>query len=106
MIWSVDAELDEILADATNTLNGNDDGTLSSNNIASHLVKTKKAKQNVEHDKETIRAVVKKLLVRSAVCAPQLPTHNLVAGLQHRKSRILSGTLRYCRFSKRGSNFG
>jgi THO complex subunit 2 len=76
MIWSVDAELDEILADATTVLNGNDDGIVSSSSIAP-LVKTKKAKQNVEHDKETIRVVVKKLLVRSAVFASQLPTHNM-----------------------------
>ena len=67
MIWSVDAELDEILSDATNTLSGNDEETLSNSNVAPLLAKTRNAKQNVERDKDTIRVVVKKLLVRGVV---------------------------------------
>jgi THO complex subunit 2 len=69
MIWSVDAELDEILTDATNALSSNDEGTSSNSNVAPLLMKTRNAKQNVERDKDTIRVVVKKLLVRGTVFA-------------------------------------
>jgi THO complex subunit 2 len=106
MIWTVDAELDEILADATNALSGNDEATPSNVSVAPLLAKTKDAKQNVERDKDTIRVVVKKLLVRGIVFAPQPPTHNLSLGLRHLESSILSGAPRFCRSSKRGSNFG
>jgi THO complex subunit 2 len=72
MMWSVDAELDEILSDATNALSGNDKGTLSNSNATPLLAEARNAKQNVERDKDTIRLVVKKLLVRGVVSVPPL----------------------------------
>ena len=106
MIWSVDAELDEILSDATNALSGSDEGTLSNGNVAPLLTKTRNAKQNVERDKDTIRVVVKKLLVRDTNSAQPSPAHGLCLGLRHRESRVLSGTPRFCCPGKRGSDFG
>lgn len=76
IIWSVDAELDEILADATNALSGNDEGMSPNSDVAPLLTKTRNAKQNVECDKDTIRVIVKKLLdcgiVNPAFCRERL----------------------------------
>lgn len=62
MLWSVDVELDEVLADSRAALatTGGDSAALSA-----LLSKAKKAKQNAELDKETVQVIVKKLLVRS-----------------------------------------
>lgn len=61
MIWSMDSELDEILADARLTITSCGDAATS--NLATVLAKTKKVKQNAESDKETLTVIVKKLLV-------------------------------------------
>lgn len=98
IIWSVDAELDEILADATNALSGNDEGMSPNSDVAPLLTKTRNAKQNVECDKDTIRVIVKKLLVSGTVHSTTARPY-LSLGLWHRESRVLSGTPRFCRFS-------
>ena len=72
MIWSVDAELDEILSDATNALSGNDEGMLSNSNATPLLAEARNAKQNVERNKDKIQLVVKKLLVCGVVSVPTL----------------------------------
>ncbi|RDB20480.1 THO complex subunit 2 [Hypsizygus marmoreus] len=63
MIWSVDAELDEVLADTKVALTTCDNQeAAASSGVAALLSKTKKAKQNAENDKETIQVIVKKFL--------------------------------------------
>lgn len=88
MIWSVDAELDEILVDATAALSTSEEAT-ASNSVASLLAKTRVAKQNVEQDKDAIRAIVKKLLVRATIFAPQPPSYNRNLGLRHFEPVVL-----------------
>jgi THO complex subunit 2 len=61
MIWAVDAELDEILADAKNTITNCGDSTTG--NVAAALSRAKKAKQNAENDKDIITHIVKQLVV-------------------------------------------
>ncbi|GLB33487.1 putative THO complex subunit 2 N-terminus [Lyophyllum shimeji] len=61
MIWSVDAELDEVLSDARAALATY--GKQEVNGTVSSLVlKAKKAEQNAEKDKETVQVIVKRLL--------------------------------------------
>jgi len=88
MIWSVDAELDEILVDATTVLSASEEAA-ASNNVASLLATSKVAKQNVERDKDTVRAIVKKLLVRGTIFAPQPTSHNWSLGLRYLESIVL-----------------
>ena len=65
MIWAIDAELDELLADAKAALAACDGQTSAANgNVSALLSKARKAKQDAERDKDTIQLIVKKLLVR------------------------------------------
>lgn len=65
MIWSVDAELDEVVADAKVALTTcGDQGAAATNNVSNLFSKARKAKQNAENDKETVQLIVKKFLVR------------------------------------------
>lgn len=64
MIWSLDVELDEILADAKVAItNCGDQAAASGSNLSSLFSKANKAKENAEKDKETISKIVKKFLV-------------------------------------------
>ncbi|KAF9468910.1 transcription factor/nuclear export subunit protein 2-domain-containing protein [Collybia nuda] len=62
MMWSVDAELDEVLADAKIALATGGEHGAPNATISELLSKAKKAKQNAELDKETIQVIVKKFL--------------------------------------------
>ena len=65
MIWAIDAELDELLADAKAALAACDGQTSAANgNVSALLSKARKAKQDAERDKDTIQLIVKKLLVQ------------------------------------------
>lgn len=61
MIWSIDAQLDEILGDAKAVLASTSD---QSANASAHFSEAKRVKQDVEQDKEKIQVIVKKFLVR------------------------------------------
>ena len=64
MIWAIDAELDELLADAKAALAACDEQSSAANgNVSAILSKARKAKHDTERDKDTIQLVVKKLLV-------------------------------------------
>lgn len=69
IIWTVDAQLDEILVDARTSLSAisDSDQSSSSSAIVSQLSAIKKAKQAAEGDKEKMQVLVKKLLVRDSV---------------------------------------
>ncbi|KAL0580932.1 THO2 plays a role in transcriptional elongation [Marasmius crinis-equi] len=60
IVWSLDAELDEIVGDAKALVTSC--GEQTGDQVTSLLTKTTKVKQNVEADKSTIASVVKKLL--------------------------------------------
>ncbi|KAJ7591413.1 transcription factor/nuclear export subunit protein 2-domain-containing protein [Mycena floridula] len=65
MIWTLDLQLDEILADAKGAFSS---GALSAEAAPSALISTvKKAKQNAENDKETLTAILKYLLAAGIV---------------------------------------
>ena len=64
MIWSLDAELDEISADAKLSISNLSNEQEKSNNVMETLAKVQKVKTNAESDKELVQAIVKKLLVR------------------------------------------
>lgn len=68
MIWSVDAALDEVLSDAKLTLSAVDSATPEVAN------KAKAAKQCAENDKESLQAIVKRLLVRVIYCFDTIET--------------------------------
>ncbi|KAF7353062.1 THO complex subunit 2 [Mycena venus] len=76
MIWAVDAELDEYLADAKSTITNCGENTVG--NVASALSKAKKDKQNAENDKDIITSIVKQLveygLVDPSFCIERLDT--------------------------------
>jgi len=64
MIWAIDAELDELLADAKAALAACDEQLSAANgNVLAFLSKARKAKHDAERDKDTIQLIVKKLLV-------------------------------------------
>lgn len=63
MIWSVDAELDEILSDTKVAMNAAVDTSSQSAIATAQMSKAKKAKQNADVDKERLQLIVKKLLV-------------------------------------------
>ncbi|KAF5387899.1 hypothetical protein D9615_000104 [Tricholomella constricta] len=64
MLWSVDAELDEVLSDAKLALAtcGKQEG-----NVSFLMSKAKKAEQNAEKDKETVQVIVKKFLDKGII---------------------------------------
>jgi THO complex subunit 2 len=72
IIWSIDAELDEILADAKATLSPITDQSrendANENDRAALVTKLTKVKQNAEVDKETLVDLVKRLLVCVVFC--------------------------------------
>lgn len=72
MMWSVDAELDEVLADSKIALATGGDQGVPNTTVSALLSKAKKAKQNAELDKETIQVIVKKFLVRVFVLEASL----------------------------------
>ncbi|KAG6833844.1 hypothetical protein H0H87_011778 [Tephrocybe sp. NHM501043] len=61
MIWSVDAELDEVLSDAKFALATYSKQDMNSA-VSSALAKAKKTEQSAEKDKGTVQAIVRKLL--------------------------------------------
>lgn len=67
MIWSLDAELDEIISDAKAAISNMSSDQERSKGIAEALAKSQKVKTNAENDKETVQAIVKGLLVRCVV---------------------------------------
>ncbi|KAM6495643.1 Transcription factor/nuclear export subunit protein 2 domain containing protein [Amanita muscaria] len=75
MIWSLDAELDEIIADAKAISNWSNEQD-KSKSASEALGKAQKAKTNAENDKETIQAIVRRLLdyriIDPALCRERL----------------------------------
>jgi THO complex subunit 2 len=77
LIWSVDAELEEVIADAKaviascgdhgSAFKTKDTRDTPSKDRSLVLSKVMKAKQNAENDKETVTLVVKKFLVRGSI---------------------------------------
>lgn len=63
MIWSVDTELDELLAEARLAATASGDGEISYKDLTALVNKAKKAQQNAETDKQRIPSIVMKLLV-------------------------------------------
>ncbi|KAH0587189.1 hypothetical protein H2248_005998 [Termitomyces sp. 'cryptogamus'] len=61
MIWSVDAELDEVLSDTKITLAACTKQE-TNNNVSPVMAKAKKVEQTAEKDKETVQVIVKKFL--------------------------------------------
>jgi THO complex subunit 2 len=82
MIWTVDAELDEVLADAKTALATCDEqGNAATGSAAAVPNKSRKTKQDAEKDKDSIQFIVKKLLVRCVVnyssCLIKFPNRTL-----------------------------
>ena len=67
MIWSLDAELDEIISDAKATISTLSNEQDKSKDITENLTRIQRAKANTETDKEMVQAIVKRLLVRFIV---------------------------------------
>lgn len=97
MIWSIDAELDEVLADAKAAMTScNDEDAAVNSKISAVLPKVRKAKQDAEHDKETIQVIVKKFIVRFMGLSINHLLNTLIIGTRDCQSRSLSGALRLC----------
>ncbi len=60
IVWSMDAELEDILADAKNAANAAEQGAFTAATVSQAV----KAKENAESDKGTLVVVVRRLLVR------------------------------------------
>jgi hypothetical protein len=102
MMWSVDAELDEILADTKVALMTGVDQGAPNTTVSTLLSKAKKAKQSAELDKETIQVIVKKFLVRVLFLDTKHLPMKMNLGFWDCKSIFLSRTPRlvgfgYCR---------
>lgn len=99
MIWSLDAELDEIISDAkaaVSNMSGDQGDREKSKSAAEALAKSQKAKTSAESDKETVQSIVKSLLVRCVVLQNrEIPKCGL-PGLQSSRSSHLSGTSGFC----------
>lgn len=63
MIWSVDTQLDELLAEARSAVAAAADGKVAGKDLTALVNKAKKAQQNAETDKQRIPSIVMKLLV-------------------------------------------
>ncbi|KAF8639741.1 hypothetical protein AX17_001003 [Amanita inopinata Kibby_2008] len=83
LIWSLDAELDEIIADAKASITSFTSEQERSKNSAENLTKAQKVKANAETDKEMVQVIVKKLLhhgiVDPALCRERLDSAVLAA---------------------------
>lgn len=60
VIWSIDAELEDLIGDAKNAASAAEQGVLTPATVAQAV----KAKDDAESDKATINTVVRRLLVR------------------------------------------
>lgn len=60
VLWSIDSELEDILADAKNAASVAEQGALTAATVAQAL----KAKEHAEADKSTLVVTVRRLLVR------------------------------------------
>lgn len=86
LIWSLDAELEDVLSDARLAANAeqgqsptvaDDKDDKAAAEHAARLAKIMKAKENAESDKETLTIIVKKLLVRGHDCSNcSYPSHS------------------------------
>ncbi|TBU49613.1 transcription factor/nuclear export subunit protein 2-domain-containing protein [Dichomitus squalens] len=76
IIWAIDSELEEILGDAKGTATTAEQGSLSAATVAQAV----KARSNAESDKETLVAVVRRLLV-IGVLDPTICRERLDLGL-------------------------
>ncbi|PFH52601.1 hypothetical protein AMATHDRAFT_74079 [Amanita thiersii Skay4041] len=76
MIWSLDAELDEIISDAKAAIASSGVEQDKSKSAADAFAKTQKVKSNAESDKDTLQSIVRKLLdngiVNPAICRERL----------------------------------
>lgn len=86
MIWSVDAEVEEVLSDAKAAITScGDQGSpgkqakdgkdSSVKDLSAIFSKAMKARQTAEHDKESLTVIVKKFLVRGSVSFAVFPAH-------------------------------
>jgi THO complex subunit 2 len=64
MIWSLDAQLDEITADAKLSISNLSNEQEKSNNVLETLVKVQKVKTNAESDKESVQVSFSHALFR------------------------------------------
>ena len=60
IVWSIDAELEDILGDAKGAASAAEQGALTAATVAQAV----KAKENAETDKATLVVIVRRLLVR------------------------------------------
>lgn len=74
LIWSADAKLDEILADAKALIATTEPAAQEGKSTANNA-KIVELKQNAEIDKELVQQVVRKLVV-SSVRHPSFPSHS------------------------------
>ena len=96
MVWSLDAELDEIISDAKAAISNISSDQEKSKGAAEALAKSQKAKMSAEGDKETVQAIVKSLLVRCVVLQNRGIPKSGLPGFQSNRSSDLSGTSGFC----------
>ncbi len=74
LIWTADAELDEILADTRGILSseqvGKDERLQEGSDVPESVSKVQYAKQNAERDKDVLADVVRRLVVSKRICFP------------------------------------